>query len=87
MTGGYRIADQNILIHSVFSDVHRYCAEYRYVGLPAISVEISQTDIDFERKKQENESAREGTRSQLLSDAYLRNARHLPQDRGKNAGV
>ncbi len=51
MTGLYHIGNQNILVHSIYQWIHQYCVEYRSDGVPDFVVEISPTDIDFERSR------------------------------------
>ena len=46
----YRIADKNIRIGSLFSFVHFYCGEYQTDGEPDFEVEITDRDIEAERR-------------------------------------
>lgn len=46
----YRIADKNIRISSLFSFIHVYCGEYQTDGEPDFEVEITDRDIDAERR-------------------------------------
>ncbi|MBQ7217040.1 MAG: hypothetical protein IJS39_13775 [Synergistaceae bacterium] len=60
----YRIAGRNILIESLYPDVHAYCRDYLSENAdPDFSVSISQQDIDFERSKAIHDFP--------YSDAYL----------------
>lgn len=51
MTGTYRIADIVIRIESIYRRVHRLCEAYRCLeDSPDFTAQITQADIDFERK-------------------------------------
>ena len=63
MTNNYKMAGKVIEVNSLYDAVHAYCADYRTDENPDFSVTISQTDIEYERRKSEN-----GERS---SDSYL----------------
>ncbi|MBQ9433371.1 MAG: hypothetical protein IJU26_04055 [Synergistaceae bacterium] len=52
MKNTYTIAGRNILIESLYPDVHEYCRDYLAENAaPDFSVSISQSDIDFERSR------------------------------------
>ncbi|HOC34776.1 MAG TPA: hypothetical protein PLH98_05085 [Ruminococcus flavefaciens] len=50
ITRKYKIADKIVEVNSIYEEVHEYCSDYQ-TDLPAdYSVNITQTDIDFERE-------------------------------------
>ena len=51
LSGNYKIAGLDIHIETRYSLVQDQCAEYRTAGVPAISVQCDQEDIDDEREK------------------------------------
>ena len=60
----YRLAGRNILIESLYPEVHAYCRDYLAENAdPDFSVSISQHDIDFERSRAVNDYP--------YTDAYL----------------
>ena len=59
-TKKYKMADKVIEISSLYEDVHNYCQDYEAFGQPDFSVEITQSAIDFEKKKSDSEYAYEG---------------------------
>lgn len=67
----YRIAQKNIEISSLHNDVHSLCRDYITDDAADFSVEINEQDIDFERKKSEDEDKREGIPTRQFSDGYL----------------
>lgn len=71
MTGFYCIADRNICVRSLYSDVHALCEGYRAEGVPDFEVITAQADIDFEREKSAREAAVEGISVRRYSDGYL----------------
>lgn len=71
MNGIYRIADKNIEICSIYSDVHTLCSDYRYEGEPDFTVEILQRDIEFERERSAAEDRAQGHDVIEYSDGYL----------------
>lgn len=71
MVNTYKMADRLIEIHSIYELVHEYCQDYTCEGTPDFTVEISQSDIEFERKKSESEFAFEGLKMPDFSDAEL----------------
>lgn len=50
MNNIYRIADRNIKINSLYSFVHVYCEKYRTDGEPDFEIEITDDDINTERR-------------------------------------
>ena len=71
MVKTYKFADKIIEIQSIHNQVHHYCKDYTCEGTPDFSVEISQSDIEFERKKSESEFAFEGKKMPNFSNAEL----------------
>ena len=71
MNNIYKIADITIKITSLYEDIHEYCRDYRSDEEPDFTVEISQTDIDFERKKSARENIAEGRKIINYPDGYL----------------
>lgn len=71
MKSNYRMADRNIEIRSMFTDVHERCREYRFDGSPEIVVSIVPSDIDFEREKSARAAELEGRATAQYSDGYL----------------
>lgn len=67
----YRIAGHNIEIKSFYKDVHLLCTDYITNGEPDFSVEIRQSDIDFERKKSADEDKSQGIAIRSFPDSYL----------------
>ncbi|MBQ3955491.1 MAG: hypothetical protein IIU08_02685 [Clostridia bacterium] len=61
MTEIYRIAEKNIRIVSRHKSVHDLCRDYRFDGEPDFTVETTEADMAFERKKMR----------QPCSDSYL----------------
>ena len=70
-TQNYKMADRIIAVSSIYERVHTYCQDYKCEGEPDYSVTISQSDIEFERKKSESEFAFEGKKMPNFSDAEL----------------
>lgn len=67
----YKIADKIVEVNSIYEEVHEYCSDYQ-TDLPAdYSVNITQTDIDFEREKSAHEDEVEGIPIRHFSDSYL----------------
>ena len=72
MTNTYKFAQLKIGVTSLYSDVHRLCADYRTSDIPLdFSVTTSQPDIDFERRKSASEDEKEGIPVRKFSDGYL----------------
>ena len=59
-TKKYRMADKVIEVRSLYEDVHDYCKGYETSGEADFSVEITQSDINFEKMKSDQEYAYEG---------------------------
>ncbi|MBQ8403193.1 MAG: hypothetical protein IJX55_02060 [Clostridia bacterium] len=71
MKGTYKIAEKNIEIISLYGGVHKLCAEYASEGTPDFSVEILQSDIDFERERSAAEDTAAGREAAAYSESYL----------------
>lgn len=71
MTGTYKIAGKIIEINSLYQKVHDYCKEYGFVGKPDLIVSITQSDIDYERKKSAAADTAEGRSQHEWPDDYL----------------
>lgn len=72
MTETYRIADIVVRICSLHERVHRLCAEYRTDDDPAdLCVEITQADLDEERRRSAREKCMEGRPITRHTDEYL----------------
>lgn len=69
--GIYKIADKHIEIISIFDDIHRLCLDYRSDGRPDYTVSISQSDIDYERRKSVSADIKEGIEIRKFPDSYL----------------
>ena len=67
----YRIAEQNIEVVSLYSEVHDLCMAYRTDAEPDFTVETTPADIGFEREKSAREDARAGIPARSFSDDYL----------------
>ena len=71
ITKVYRIAEKNIEINSLYSDVHDYCADYLINAIPDFSVNISLDDIAYEQKRADEENLAENKPIIRYSDGYL----------------
>lgn len=67
----YKIADRIIEIRSLHLMIHEQCKEYRAVGVPDFSIEITLSDIVFEREKSAQADKAEERAIQFYSDGYL----------------
>ncbi len=67
----YRLAEKNIEISTLHDRIHNQCAAYRTSGMPDFSVEITQEDIDRERKESARGDEYEGVPVRLYSEPYL----------------
>jgi len=56
----YRMAERVIEIRSVYEKVHQYCQGYETQDHADFIIEITQRDIDFEKKKSDQEYLYEG---------------------------
>lgn len=71
MKNTYKIAGAVIEIDSVYSGVHDYCADYRFDGVPEMTVAVSQEDIEFERRRSAQNDIAEGHEVREFPDDYL----------------
>ena len=67
----YRLADRIIEIRSLHLMIHEQCREYRAVGVPDFRIEITPSDIVFEREKSAQADKAEERAIQFYSDGYL----------------
>lgn len=66
-----RLAGQVIEAVCVNAQMKRYCADYLCTDEPAVRIETTQADIEFEREKSAREDEYEGIPVRQFSDAYL----------------
>lgn len=71
-----KLADRIVGISSLFQYMELYCDDYVVKSgsdkvKPDFSIEISQADIDHERRKSEQEDIAKGISVRMFSDAYL----------------
>ena len=73
MTGIYRLAELNIEICSLHSQVHTLCGSYQADpgSVPSFAVETVQSEIDFEREKVASANAGEGILSSQYTNEFL----------------
>lgn len=71
MNAVYRMADLNIEIDSIYKYVHLFCSDYRFAGLPTLTVHTAQNDIEMERKLSAREDERSGRKQIEYPDYYL----------------
>ena len=69
--GNYFIAGHTVEICSVCSDVHELCSDYRCPQAADISVNITQADIDEERRRSDRAALKAGKIPYNFSDGYL----------------
>ena len=67
----YIIADRVVEIHSLYDEVHTYCAGYQTDETAEYSVTVSQEDIAFEREKSACEDKLQGIPARHFPDSYL----------------
>ena len=67
----YRLADRIIEINSMHPMIHEQCREYRAAGVPDFRIEITPSDIVFEREKSAQADKAEERAIQFYSDGYL----------------
>ena len=67
----YRLADRIIEINSMHPMIHEQCREYRAAGVPDFRIEITPSDIVFEREKSAQVDKAEERAIQFYSDGYL----------------
>lgn len=67
----YKIGGKIIGVKSIYKEVHDLCREYQYSGNIDFSVEITQNDIDRERKKSALEDKKSGIPIREFPESYL----------------
>lgn len=67
----YKIAGKVVEIHSLYDEVHTYCADYRTDETADYVVAATQADIDEEREKSAREDEIKGIPVRHFSDSYL----------------
>ena len=67
----YRFAETVVAVDALYPAVHAYCSAYRCAGTPALTVQITQADIDAERRKSADEDRAEGRPVRTFADDYL----------------
>ncbi len=66
-----RLADKIIEISAIYKYITDYCKEYISTENPDFSVQVTQSDIDFEREKSKQEDIKENIPIRHFSDDYL----------------
>lgn len=66
-----RLADKIIEISAIHKYITDYCKEYISTGISDFSVQVTQSDIDFEREKSKQEDIKENIPIRHFSDDYL----------------
>lgn len=66
-----KLADKNISVSSLHSFVKEYCRDYLTTEQEDFSVNVSQSDIDFEKEKSRREDIKENIPVREFSDYYL----------------
>ena len=66
-----RLADKIIEISAIHKYIADYCKEYISTGISDFSVQVTQSDIDFEREKSKQEDIKENIPIRHFSDDYL----------------
>lgn len=66
-----KIADKMIEILPLYGYIADYCKSYIAEGVPDYKVEITRSDIDFEREKSAAEDRKEGIPVRYFTDEYL----------------
>jgi len=66
----FKIANKVVEINSLYNQVHEYCSEYLTNEIADYSVNITQSDIDYERKKTDEEQKKSLSYIHY-SDSYL----------------
>ena len=66
-----RLADKIIEISAIHKYIADYCKEYISTGISDFSVQVTQSDIDFEREKSKQEDIKENIPVRHFSDDYL----------------
>lgn len=66
-----KLAGKNIEISALHGFIKEYCKDYLTTGTADFSIAVSQSDIDFERKKSAAEDEKEGISIRHFTDEYL----------------
>lgn len=66
-----RLADKIIEISAIHKYIADYCKEYISTEISDFSVQVTQSDIDFEREKSKQEDIKENIPIRHFSDDYL----------------
>ncbi len=66
-----KLADKNIAVSSLYSFVKEYCKDYLTTEPEDFSVNISQSDIDYEKEKSIQEDIKENIPVREFPDYYL----------------
>ena len=66
-----RLADKIIEISAIHKYIADYCKEYISTDTSDFSVQVTQSDIDFEREKSKQEDIKEDIPIRHFSDDYL----------------
>lgn len=66
-----KLADKNISVSSMHSFVKDYCMDYITTESEDFSIQISQSDIDYEREKSRQEDIKENMPVRNFPDNYL----------------
>ena len=66
-----RLADKIIEISAIHKYITDYCKEYISTEISDFSVQVTQSDIDFEREKSKQEDIKENIPIRHFSDDYL----------------
>ena len=67
----YTIAGYTFIIESIYNAVHELCIEYQDKGAADFTIQIRQSDIDYERQRSEQSDLKEGIPVRNFSDSYL----------------
>ena len=66
-----RLADKVIAVSALHGYIADYCRGYISDDTPDFAVQITQSDIDYEREKSRREDIKEGIPIRNFSDEYL----------------
>ena len=67
----YKIADKNVKINSLYNEVHEYCSDYLANEKEDYVVTINESDIEYEKLKNEKELLKNGNNYDNYTDSYL----------------
>lgn len=71
MMNTYKIANHIAKVDSIHEEVHTLCKDYACNGTADFTVEIAQSDIEYERKKSVEEDKKAGILTRNFPDSYL----------------